>query len=241
MSSTVRALGAAGRWIPLLALLLAGGCAEIADLEPDAGPGSGGPAVVDARLGGPDDDDGGDGGGDPVDAGPIDAAPCTPGKVQLLGNPSFDQGAVTWAQVDGPLIFPDAQVPINVHSPDFTALLGRAGAAQQKLSQPVEIPAGTTSLVLSLYTCFVTGDNAASTDSVKIALLGSGGAVVETLKTYTRSDAVTICNFAKRTVTAASPHAGESLVLALSGTSDAAGLTSFYIDTLSLEANVSCP
>jgi hypothetical protein len=239
MSATGRAAAdrtaqatAVGLLVGVAALAL--GCAEIADpgdLGVDAGPTVHGDGMRPA-----------DGGPLDADAAPApDAAPCTAGKVQLLGNPAFDEGVVTWVETSGPLIFPDAQIPINVHSTDYAVWLGRSGAAEQTLAQPIDIPVGTTALTLSLYTCFVTADTADSTDDVKVELVDGAGATVESLARYTLADAALTCNFALRTVTAAAPHAGESVQLAFKAHSDNGGLTSFYFDTLALEADVSCP
>jgi hypothetical protein len=223
------------RRITALAVVFAAhGCARIGDGEPgDEGgpPGAtpdAGPSAADA-------------GGDDATAGGHDAAPCVDGSFQLLANPGFDEGAVGWTEVGGPINYPDEQIPVEVQAGTRAALLGRPVAAEQRLAQIVSIPADTVSLTWSGYTCFVTARVDASTDAVRLDLLTPGGGTLQALAMFGDEDAGGGCNWAARTLPLASPHAGEEVELAFSAHSDNSGLTSFYFDTLALQAVVDCP
>lgn len=182
---------------------------------------------------------------------PVDAQPpgqCEEGVTQLLANPGFDEAnpeenAVAWDEVGGFITYPESQLGgFEVHSPTRAAWIGKVGEPDQKLSQTVTVPPMTTSLALSFYFCFATDrSDEMMFDKVTISLLDAGGAPIEVLDTYTNQEAGSSCSWAPRTRTVDDPHAGEELTLEFHGQSDESTLTSFFFDTLSLDATGPCP
>jgi hypothetical protein len=204
-----------------------------------------------ADIGSPSEDmqslpGGPDGGGvDPADAAPgADGAPdeCVEGWGELLVNPHFDQGPdVGWTSTGGDIIQREADMPIQVDSGEYAAWLGGRNALDASLSQPVSIPDQASDLRLSARTCFVTVEASGTHDSVEIVLKGAGGAVVGSLSAFTNQDAGGVCNWGSLQVSSSPAHAGQDLTFELHVTTDAANHTSFYFDTLSLEALSECP
>jgi hypothetical protein len=222
--STWRVLAA----VPLALVSLAA-CADIGPTDP---------GTVDAGDG-PQDGDG-DGDLDP-DAAP--AEQCVAGTFQLLDNPNFDEGPVDWVEMMGPIIFPDEQIPITPHSGSRAAWLGRTAAADQKLSQAIELPLGTTALRFTGQTCLVTGEDPVNgaLDAVTVSVLATGGAPIAELVAYSNLDAGSVCNWASFDIALAQDYTPQPAVLQLHAVSAAGGLTSFYFDTLSLVATTDCP
>ncbi len=225
------------------------------------------PPAIDGAPGGDDggDDDGGDdeGGNDQgeddgaqPDAAPLsDAMPptCEDGVTQLLVNPSFEEatqaGANGWREVslqDEHLTFPEDQLPISIEDGRRAAWLGRAFADDQRLSQGVTVPPGTTALTLSYAFCFVTEEqDDAVYDTVAISLLDGGGGVLgPPLDEFTNLDAVDgdqPCLWEDAQIEIDDSHAGEEIILELRAITDGGTLTSFYFDAMALEATAPCP
>lgn len=219
---------AARAWICAGAIALAAGCG--ADIgSPDEDTSSGGP-------------DGGTGGGS--DAAPrADAAgdDCVEGWHELLSNGDFDQGPdVGWTSTGGDIIRREADMPIHVDSGEYAAWLGGRNELDAALSQPISVPAQASQLRLSARTCFVTVETAGTRDQVEIVLLDAGGAVAGTLSDFSNQDAGGICNWGSLQVDSSPAHAGEDLTFEIHVTTDAANHTSFYFDTLVLEALSEC-
>lgn len=215
----------------LLAIMLLAGCADIG--TPDEAP------QADAGRGVQD--------GDAPDAGGgSDAAPaeqCVQGTFQLLANPGFDQGPVEWVEDESPIIFPDEQIPITPHGGSRAAWLGRAGTADQHLWQAIDLPLGIQALRLTGQVCLVTSEDAmnGALDTVAIALLDGGGETIAELLGYDNLDATAVCNWASFDVSIAQAYEPGAAVLDLHAVSLAGGMTSFYFDSLQLDATTDCP
>ena len=183
--------------------------------------------------------------GDVPDARPPEA--CKEGVVQLLANPSFEDamlpnGAIDWIEDTPPITYPVPQIPA-AHDGNRAAWFGDVTRPEQRLLQPVIVPDGATSLSLEYYTCFVTQEEPGEVfDNMKVSLLDSSGNQLEVLAEYTNLDAEPEdpgCNFRREQLLADNPHAGQEVRLEFFGLNDEAGLTSFYFDTLAL--NATCP
>ena len=183
--------------------------------------------------------------GDVPDARPPEA--CSGGTVQLLANPSFEDamlpnGAIDWIEDTPPITYPVPQIPA-AHDGNRAAWFGDTSRLEQRLMQPVIVPDGATSLSLEYFYCFVTQEDEGEVfDTMKVSLLDSSGNPLEVLKEYTNNEAEpeeSGCNFRRETLLADNPHAGQEVRLEFFGLNDGAGLTSFYFDTLALDAT--CP
>ena len=206
-------------------------------------------AGCDADIGSPSDETASGGGGADGGAVPPDARPgadaagdeCVEGWGELLENPHFDQGPdVGWTSSGADIILSDAAMPIHVDSGDYAAWFGGRNELDATLSQPVSIPDAASDLRLSAKTCFVTAESAGTHDRVEIVLRDAGGAVVGTLSDFTNDDAGGVCNWGSLQVSSSPAHAGQDLSFEIHVTTDAANHTSFYFDTLALEALSEC-
>lgn len=201
-----------------------------------------------ADIGSPDESANGGGGPDGGSPGGSDAAPrpdaggdCVEGWHELLVNGDFDQGPdVGWTSSGADIIRREADMPIQVDSGEYAAWLGGRNELDAALSQPISVPAQASQLRLSARTCFVTVETAGSADQVEIVLLDSAGAVAGSLSDFTNRDAGGICNWGSLQVDSSPAHAGQDLTFEIHVTTDAANHTSFYFDTLVLEALSEC-
>lgn len=191
--------------------------------------------------------DGRPGDGPPVDEPDARPPGCEGGVFQLLTNPGFDEaelpnGAIGWTEVTVPVTYPSDQIMLEAQSPDRAAWLGDVTRPEQRLFQKVAVPAEAVALSLTLYRCFVTAESPGEQfDEVTISLLDSGGGLLEELTRYTNQDASETCGWEKVELLADNPHAGEDITLEFHGQSDGATLTSFFFDTLELNATAPCP
>ena len=188
---------------------------------------------------------GADGGGpgSPDSGREADAAPdeCVEGWSELLSNPAFDEGPdVGWTSTGADIIQRDADMPIQVDSGEYAAWFGGRNQLDATLSQPISIPDAASDLRLSAKTCFVTAESSGVHDRVAIVLRDGGGALVGTLSDFTNGDADGVCNWGSLQVSSSPAHAGQDLTFEIHVTTDAANHTSFYFDTLALEADIDC-
>lgn len=216
------------------------------DGEPDGG-------VGDEDAAAPDAEDAIDAA--PTDAAPVDAAPvevdaappdaplppdaCVPTWIQLLGNPGFDDGVAPWTQ-QGTVITADADMPIAPQVGTHAAWLGGANAADDRLTQAVAIPADATALRVRVFECFVTADATGDDDHFVASLRTPAGVELEVLRAASNLQVGAVCGWTAATWTASAPHAGQTVELHLRGTTDASYPTSWYVDSLALEA-LACP
>jgi hypothetical protein len=186
----------------------------------------------------------------PIDAPPpIDAA-CMPTTMQLLVNPSFDAAPVGtgWTQtpIDPtyPLITGDDGI-VEQTAP-YKAWMGGLeapglGTVSNELYQQVTVPAGTTQLLVRGFYEVRTAEAASSTvyDGGAVELTSSGGVVLENVLTMGNPTPTTVWTQFQRTF--ASPYAGQTVRLRFRSTNDFLDPTSFYFDTIVLQATVGCP
>lgn len=213
----------------LLAGVTAAGCgADIGSPSEDTQNGSGG---VDGGVQRTDAAPGADGG----------TEECVEGWGELLVNRAFDDGPeVGWTSAGAEIIRREADLPIQVDSGEYAAWFGGRNQLDASLSQPVSIPDAASDLRLSARTCFVTVESAGTHDTVEVVLRDGGGAVVGTLTDFSNQDAGGVCNWGSLQVSSSPAHAGQDLTFEIHVVTDAANHTSFYFDTLSLEALSEC-
>jgi len=180
-----------------------------------------------------------------IDAPTVTDAACTPTTTQLLVNPAFDLTPVGTGWVETlinptyPLITGDDG--IAEHTAPYKAWMGGLVSGSDSLYQQVTVPAGTTSLVVRGQYEVRTAELAGSTvyDSGAVELTNAAGTVLETVLTASNLTPTTVWTAFQRTFT--SPYAGQAVRLRFRSTNDVSDETSFYFDTIVLEATVGCP
>ncbi len=185
----------------------------------------------------------------PVDAS-IDAPGCTPTTQQLLANANLDGTPLGtgWAEtrIDpaAPLITADTPGLAAHTTPNRIWLGGIAGDifedAQDALEQTVTIPANTTALVLRGQYGVLTSETGTTVyDDARVELLSTGGTVLETVQTLSNAGPTT--TWVALNYSFAAPRAGQTVRLRFRSANDFSNETSFFWDTLALEATLACP
>ena len=161
------------------------------------------------------------------------------GPVQLLENPSFEEGVSGW-NADGSgevstteeLSLPPSQAGSQV------AVLGRTDLDVDSLDQVVTVPAWAHRLELSGTRCFSSDEGAEEAyDDFWIYLESLDGLDVEDLMEASNQDATGgDCTWMSFRV-ATADHAGEELRFVIEAVMDEAVWTSFAIDGLALTAS----
>jgi hypothetical protein len=234
--------------------LLAGACASA---EP---PGSGGgpdARRIDARL--PDGSlptDGSVTDGPVTDARPTDARPvdamvpvdapggCTTMVLQLLNNPSFDVSPLGsgWSQTvidpDYPPITADAPTSFVKDSAPNHVWMGGFYDADDEIRQDIAIPIGTTQLLLRGKYQVLTDELAGGGvyDDSSVVLTNQANAVLDTALATDNEHATAAWTPFQRIF--AQPYAGQTVRVRLHSHNDDSFVTSFFYDTLALQATV---
>jgi hypothetical protein len=174
---------------------------------------------------------------------------CTDGVTELISNGGFEEatqeGATGWTEdaADGDhLTFPEKQLGgFAVHEGNRCGWMGRATISDQRLSQVVLVPEQTTSLTLTFYRCFATGEDPKMVfDTMTVSLLDDGGAPLEPPLQFTNQDAGETCVWAQFEHPAG-VYAGQEVELEFHVVTDNGTLTSFFLDAVSLAAEGPCP
>jgi hypothetical protein len=169
--------------------------------------------------------------------------PCLP--QELLADPGFDiVGATAWTSAGSTIIYtadgsPLASTPeIAAQSPPRLAWLGGLNRADDTIAQNLTIPARATSLTLSFYYAIFTAESPGGKeyDNLDVQLVLSD----QTLTLAHLSDNDATDSWTPLTVTLPDGLGGRLATLQFHATTDASYVTSFYIDTTSLQAMV-CP
>ncbi len=193
----------------------------------------------------------------PIDAPPVvDAPPGTPDAgppcdIEILTNAGFDQSTGTglnknitpWVQSPGDVVVTAAELAANgqpaPQAGNFAAWLGGESARQDFIYQPVAVPAATRSLTLRGYLYIRTNEPVPSQyDQMQINIYNTNQDLLETVATYFDGDVTT--GWRAFTQDVAGDYAGRTILLAFESVNGFLYSTSFFVDTLSLEANV-CP
>jgi hypothetical protein len=189
---------------------------------------------IDASAGSPADAAGGD-----------EIADCTPARVQLLGNPEFDdddEDLAPWeAEGDVALL---QQPPYSADTqPNAVGVLpGVGGEASARLVQRVEIPKATTELILSLKICIQNEVIHGEADEMTIAIESAEGEVLDELASFASSDDTReFCQYGpvSATVDPSGRYDGEVAYLVVSAETANNDQATFFVDTFALLA--ACP
>ncbi len=172
----------------------------------------------------------------------IDApGPCTVTTTNLLINASFDGTPVGtgWVQapIDPlyPIITADGTLVQSAPNKAWMAGLARANA-NDTLYQDITVPAGATALALTGYYEIRTQELVGVFDRAKIELVQTGGALIQ--QAFAKDNTHATTAWTALQFTFATPHAGETIRLRLSTTSDPTDSTSVFFDSLALTATI---
>jgi hypothetical protein len=181
----------------------------------------------------------------PIDAPntpPIDSPPaCTPMNINLLANPAFDMTplGMGWvaAPIDPlyPIITADGTLVQSAPNKAWMGGLARANA-NDTLHQDFTVPAGATALRIAGFYEVRTQELFGVYDRAKVELAQTSGTLIQQVIAVDNSGATTA--WTPLAFNVSTPHAGETLRLRLSTTSDTTDSTSFFFDSLSVTATV---
>jgi hypothetical protein len=219
---------------------LVSGCASAGsalDEGVDAGVTPDAPRSIDAPITPPIDA--------PIDAPitpPIDAPPgCTTMTINLLANPSFDMTPIGMGWVEAPIdpmypiITADGTLVQSAPNKAWMGGLARANA-NDTLYQEVTVPAGATALRVEGFYEVRTQELFGVYDRGKVELVQPGGALIQQAFATDNTSATTA--WTPFAFNFSSPQAGATVRLRLSTASDATDSTSFFFDSLKLNATV---
>ncbi|WP_329173408.1 putative Ig domain-containing protein [Streptomyces sp. NBC_01477] len=144
---------------------------------------------------------------------------CTAG--QLLANPGFESGAVSWTASTGAI---DNSTDAPAHSGSYKAWLDGYGTTHtDTLSQSVTIPATCTSATFTYYLYISSSETSTTTAYDKLTVAAGS----TTLASYSNINKGT--GYVQRSVSLA-PYIGQTVTLKFTGTEDSSLATSFLID-----------
>jgi hypothetical protein len=176
----------------------------------------------------------------PQDAQHDSGPQCT--TQSLLVNGGFDVGPGSgWNAysdwTSDPVIYACGSLAHGCQGGSYAAWLGGGTAGQNYVFQTVTVPANTTSLRLTGYRWIDTAESGGVYDQMWIEIhLTSDLSLLETLATWSNQNAGSA--WAAFSLPAAATHAGQTIDLLLDSSNDSSSVTSFYLDTLVLEAVV---
>jgi hypothetical protein len=158
------------------------------------------------------------------------AGGCT--AKQLLGNPGFETGsAAPWSATAGVISSSNAGEP--AHSGNWLAWLDGYGYTHtDTLGQTVTIPSGCSSYTFSFWLHVDTAKlGSTPTDTLKVQVLSTSGAVLGTLATYSNANAPS--GYQQHSFNL-SAYAGKTVTLKFTGHQQGFFQTSFVVDDTAL-------
>ncbi len=180
----------------------------------------------------------------PPDARPLDAYQCTTHVTQLLGNPTFDlASAAPWVQVNisntYPVITADGfaaqSAPNKAWMGGFAGSDIGAASATDQLYQDVTVPAGTTSLVVTMqYASGTTETGTTVNDRADVSLVKTDGTPLESVISLTNVGTVGTWTAASKTFTG--NYSGQTVRLRFTSTNSVSNHSNFFFDTIALTA-----
>jgi hypothetical protein len=152
---------------------------------------------------------------------------------QLLANPGFESGAVSWVATSG-VIGQWASLGEPAHSGTWAAYLDGYGSSHtDTLYQQVAIPASITTATLSFWLHVDTAETTTTqaNDTLKVQIRNSSGTVLATLQTFSNLDHNT--GYAQHSYDV-SAYKGQTIQVYLIGVENASLQTSFLTDDFAL-------
>lgn len=170
----------------------------------------------------------------------LDAPPCTPHLVELLLNGAFDAApaGINWSATPINTMYPivTADDGIPEQSPTQKAWMGGINNGADSVFQDVAIPASATSLVLTGYYEVRTSETSTTNpyDKGFLNLTTTTGTTLEAVGAYDSTHPTTAWTAINHPF--ANAFAGQTVRLFFNTTNDVSNETSFFFDTLSLQA-----
>jgi hypothetical protein len=193
----------------------------------------------------------------PIDAPPvIDAPPGTPDAgppcdIELLTNAGFEQSTGTginkniapWVQSPGDIVVNAGELAANgqpaPQAGNLDAWLGGEDDRVDYIYQSVSVPAGTRSLTLRGYLYIRTNEpSPAQFDQMQVNIYDANQNFLQTVAVYHDRDETS--GWETFTLGIDGDYAGRTILLAFESDNGFLYSTSFFLDTLSLDARV-CP
>jgi hypothetical protein len=159
-------------------------------------------------------------------------SPNQPGPSQIIGNPSFENGAhsAPWIATPGVI---DNSASEPAHTGQWKAWLGGTGKAHtDKLSQKVTLPATATHATLTFWMRIDTDETANQPKDTLALQIIDGSGTVTTLDTYSNVNAST---FHKRHFDL-TDFIGQTITISLVAKEDSRNQTSFVVDDFAITA-----
>lgn len=160
----------------------------------------------------------------------VDPPPPTtpPGTSQVIVNGGFEDGPGPWVQSAGN--GHDLIGPHSPHSGDSAALLGGYNGASDTIYQTITVPANGT---LTYWWRMTTPETTATArDRLRVRLYTTGDALVATLRTHSNADGADTWHQEQISLAG---HAGRTLRLRFTATTDRALPTSFFVDDVGVQ------
>jgi len=154
----------------------------------------------------------------------------TTSSQQLLANPGFESGAVSWTASSGVI---DNSTSEAAHSGSWKAWMDGYGSSHtDSILQQVTIPSTATTATLSFYLHIDTAETGSTAyDTLKVQLRNSSGTVLTTLATYSNVNAAS--GYTQKSFNVLT-YKGQTVQVYLVGTEDTTLQTSFVVDDFAL-------
>ncbi|HYY57120.1 MAG TPA: hypothetical protein VE842_07275, partial [Pyrinomonadaceae bacterium] len=153
---------------------------------------------------------------------------------QLILNPSFEQGAVSWTSNHPAKVF-DSSQDGYAHTGRWEAWLGGYGeAAIDWLYQDVTIPANARSANLNFYLWLISGEDGSKpiNDTLKLQIQDTNGVILSTPATYTYVNKTNV--YVKKTFDLL-PYKGQTIRIYMVGEQDNDIYSYFFVDDVTLD------
>lgn len=150
---------------------------------------------------------------------------------QLLANPGFESGAVSWTQTSGVI---DSSASEPAHAGSWKAWLNGYGTTHtDSLYQDVTIPSTATSATLSFWLHIDTAETTTTTafDTFKIQIRNSANTVLATLATYSNLNKA--AGYSQKSFNVLA-YKGQTIRVYFLGAEDSSLQTSFVVDDTAL-------
>ncbi len=169
-------------------------------------------------------------GGTVASSGSFTVTGCTASQ-QLLLNPGFESGAVSWSTTAG--VIDNAVSPAARTGAWKAWLCGYGTTVTDSATQQVTIPLTATSATLTFYLRVTTSESTTTVqyDRLRVQVLNSAGTVLSTLVTYSNLNASSA--YTLRTLNLLA-YKGQTIRVRFLGTEDSTLQTSFLVDDTSL-------